>query len=374
MNNTNINDRHTVQIFDYCADGAGVARLGNGCVVFVEKAVRGDICEIIITKILKNVCHAVIGKIIKPSEHRIAVDCPYYDSGEAGASDSATRLCGGCDFRHVSYGEELFAKRKRVNDALRRIGGTDIEAGDILTTGKIIGYRNNIQLKTDGKNIGFYSGKSHDIINIDYCFLAGEEMNKEIKQGVSRIRTSVEKIGDLTFKISPESFFQVNSEAALLLYEKAREYADLKPHEFLLDLYCGTGSTTLFLARNAGRALGVELSAAAVADAKENAALNNIGNVDFLCADVSLLETGGLAPDCIVIDPPRKGLAPGALKKTEELAPARIIYISCNPATLARDIKLLHNYEVKQISAVDMFPRTKHIECVAKLERKKGAL
>ena len=358
MEKVNLNDKHTVEILDYSADGAGVARLGNGYVVFVDGAVRGDVCEIAITKALPRACCAKIEELIKPSAHRIKVDCPVFGR------------CGGCDYRHISYEEELFAKRKRVSDALRRIGSVEIEVEEILSTGKINGYRNNIQLKSDKNKIGFYSKNSHEIVEIKKCLLVNEDMNEAIRQGSVNIRTTTEKIGDLTFCISSEAFFQVNTEAALLLYEKAREYADLKPHEFLLDLYCGTGAITLFLGRGTKAALGVELNAAAIADAKENAARNGIKNVEFLCVDAAELDTSGLLPDCVTVDPPRKGLSPGALRKIEELAPARVIYISCDPATLARDIKRLESYEVKRASAVDMFPRTRHVECVVLLNRK----
>jgi 23S rRNA (uracil1939-C5)-methyltransferase len=350
MERLNPGSKFIVNIYDYSADGAGVARLENGCVAFISGAVRGDVCEIVITKVLKRACFAEIEKIIEPSIHRIPVDCAVFGR------------CGGCDFRHISYEEELYAKRRRINDALSRIGGVSIEAEDILTTGKIIGYRNNIQLKTDGRKTGFYSRNSHEITEVKHCLLVNDEFNEKLRRGQINIRTSFETIDGLKLKISPESFFQVNTEAALLLYEKAREYAALKPHEFLLDLYCGTGSITLFLARDAGRALGVELCESAVADAKENAVLNNINNTEFLCADAS-----ALAPDCIVADPPRKGLTIDVLRKIEELSPQRIIYISCDPATLARDIKLLGSYEVTRVCAVDMFPRTKHVECVVKL-------
>jgi 23S rRNA (uracil1939-C5)-methyltransferase len=351
-------NKHIVEIFDYSTDGAGVARLADGCVVFVDGAVRGDVCEVIIIKALKRVNYAKIERIITPSIYRIPVDCAVFGK------------CGGCDFRHISYEEELFAKRKKVNDALKRIGGVSIEVEDILTTGKTNGYRNNIQLKTDGEKIGFYSKSSHEIVEIEHCLLVNDEMNEKLQQGFTNIRTSVETIGDLTFKISPESFFQVNTEAALLLYEKAREYAALQPHEFLLDLYCGTGTITLFLARDVKKALGVELCAEAINDANENAIFNNISNVEFLCKNVSELETSELAPDCIIVDPPRKGLAAEVIRKIEELASPRVVYISCDPATLARDIKLLENYDVKRVCAVDMFPRTKHIEVITKLERK----
>jgi tRNA/tmRNA/rRNA uracil-C5-methylase (TrmA/RlmC/RlmD family) len=359
MEKINKNDKYIVDIIDYSADGTGVAKLSDGCVVFVDGAVRGDVCEVTITKVLSRVCRAEIVEIIEPSEHRIPVDCPIFGR------------CGGCDFRHISYEEELFAKRKRVNDALRRIGGLSIDVEDMLSGGKINGYRNNIQLKTDGQKIGFYSKSSHDIVEINECFLVDEKMNEAIRTKKNlHIRSDTEKLGDLTFRISQGAFFQVNTEAAFLLYEKVREYAALKPHELLLDLYCGTGTITLFLARGAKTALGVELNAAAITDARENAALNGISNAEFLCTDVAELDTSNLAPDCIIADPPRKGLSPEALRKIEEFAPPRIVYISCDPATLARDIKLFKNYEVRRVCAVDMFPRTRHVECVALLERK----
>jgi 23S rRNA (uracil1939-C5)-methyltransferase len=355
----------TVEIFDYTSDGDGVGRLGNGCIVFVENAVRGDACEVEITKTHKSSCYGKIKKIINPSQHRIQaieVDCPYY------------KQCGGCDYRHISYEEELFAKRKRVNDALARIAGiagTGKEVEDILTTGKTNGYRNNIQLKTNGNKIGFYKKQSHDIVEIEHCLLVNEDMNKSIKNRHSlndlHIRSSIEVLGDLTFRVSPKSFFQVNTEATLLLYEKAREYADLQSHETLLDLYCGIGTITLFLARYVNKAIGVEINADSISNAKENAAMNNIHNVEFLCEDVSKLDINELLDfkaDCIVVDPPRAGLDKATLSKIEEASPKRIVYISCNPATLARDIKRLSRYEVKRVCAVDMFPRTKHVECV----------
>jgi tRNA/tmRNA/rRNA uracil-C5-methylase (TrmA/RlmC/RlmD family) len=345
-----------VEIIDYTAEGAGVARLANGRVVFIEGAVRGDICEIAVTKALSRVCFGKIVKIISPSEHRIQTDCPVFGR------------CGGCDFRHITYGEELFAKRKRVNDALRRIGGVSIEIETLLTTGKINGYRNNVQLKSDGKKIGFYAKNSHEIVEVDKCLLIPEQINIH-EQNCTKIRTITETIGDLTFRISPESFFQVNTEAALLLFEKAREYAALQPHETLLDLYCGTGTITLFLARDAARAIGVEVNSAAVENARENAALNNIHNADFVCADVATIDLNDFNPDCVVVDPPRRGLDSVSLQSIADLRPPRIVYVSCDPATLARDIKAFAGYEVARVCAVDMFPRTRHVECVGLLRR-----
>ena len=357
------------QIIDYSSNGAGIAKSDTGCVVFVDGAVRGDVCEIEITKQQKRVSHGRIVRIISPSQHRIPVDCPYFDPGEAGTPAGAPR-CGGCDYRHISYEEELFAKRKRVNDALRRIGGVNIEVEDILTTGEINGYRNNIQLKSDGKKVGFYAKNSHDIVPIDRCLLVNNEMNSEIRKGKTKIRTSTETIGDFAFHISKESFFQVNTKAAKLLYDKAREYAALQSCETLLDLYCGTGTITLYLGRDAKSAVGVEINEKAVENARVNAAANNIHNVEFLCMDAAKLDSCDYF-DCIVVDPPRRGLDSLTIENLAGLNPARLVYISCDAATLARDIKSIcgYGYEVTRACAVDMFPRTKHVECVALLEK-----
>jgi tRNA/tmRNA/rRNA uracil-C5-methylase (TrmA/RlmC/RlmD family) len=269
-------DRFDVKIEGYNSEGAGVAKFKDSYsanplsrVIFVNNAVRGEFCVIGITGVFPNYCTAKIIQRKKPSKNRITPDCRYYGR------------CGGCNFRHVTYEEELFAKRDIVNSALKRIGGLSVEIEDIYTTGEIIGYRNNVQLKSEDGKIGFYAKSSHDIVEIDKCLLANDKVNAAIRAKdlkTLKIRSDTEKIGDLTLKISPDSFFQVNSKAAEILFGKVREFAALKP--------------------------------------------------------------------------------------------PRLVYVSCNPSTLARDLKLFgeHGYKVARICAVDMFPRTKHIECVVLLK------
>jgi 23S rRNA (uracil1939-C5)-methyltransferase len=202
-----------------------------------------------------------------------------------------------------------------------------------------------------------------------------------------------------TFRLSPRSFYQVNHDQAQRLYEKAVELADLHGTETVLDLYCGTGTITLALSRKAGKAVGVEVIPEAVEDAKENAARNGVDNVEFFCADVVQAVGGGAStpradgsvrnagrpgagpcgdsgqlpkPDVIVVDPPRKGLAPEAAEAMVNMAPERIVYVSCDPATLARDVKLLtaRGYALTHAEAYDLFPRTFHVETVVQLVRK----
>ena len=180
----------------------------------------------------------------------------------------------------------------------------------------------------------------------------------------------------LRFKISPFSFWQVNRSQAERLYEKAREYADLKGDEVLLDLYCGTGTIGLSMARDCGKLIGVEIIEDAVRDAEENAAINGVENARFICADASeaaeQLRNEGVRPDVVILDPPRKGCGEALVKTIRGMAPHRVVYVSCDPATLARDLKYFdeNGYQTEEVTPCDMFPRTAHVETVVLLSRK----
>jgi len=184
-------------------------------------------------------------------------------------------------------------------------------------------------------------------------------------------------LGELKFRISPLSFFQVNPAQTEVLYEKAVEYAGLSGKETVFDLYCGIGTISLFMARHADRVYGIEVVKAAVEDARINADLNNINNVNFLTGKardvIKHLYDKNILADVVVLDPPRKGCHKALLEVLVEKRPERIIYVSCNPSTLARDLKMLREggYEIKEIQPVDMFPHTAHVECVVRLCREK---
>ena len=186
----------------------------------------------------------------------------------------------------------------------------------------------------------------------------------------------VEKVGGLQFRVSTRSFFQVNTVQAETLYRQAESLAGLTGRETVYDLYCGTGTIGLYLAGKAGRVIGIEEVEAAVEDARLNARANGITNAQFMAGKAEtllpqLLESGP-RPDVVVLDPPRKGCAATLLEALAQTAPARIVYISCNPATLARDLKILRerSYSVKEVQPVDMFPHTSHVECVIGMQRK----
>ncbi|MFY0699028.1 MAG: 23S rRNA (uracil(1939)-C(5))-methyltransferase RlmD [Balneola sp.] len=186
----------------------------------------------------------------------------------------------------------------------------------------------------------------------------------------------VDKIGDHTFKIHPNAFFQTNTAQAERLYETAREFADLKDGEIVYDLYCGVGTLSLFMSQKADKVLGIELVDVAVQNAKFNAKENNIGNVSFIKGDMKDVFTQEMvdkfgAPDVLITDPPRAGMHPDVVKRLKELKVPKLVYVSCDSSTMARDLKeLAEVYDVQEVQPVDMFPQTYHVEAVAKLRLK----
>ncbi|MCV9886279.1 23S rRNA (uracil(1939)-C(5))-methyltransferase RlmD [Metabacillus halosaccharovorans] len=212
---------------------------------------------------------------------------------------------------------------------------------------------------------------------------------KSIVQNINNKRTNVifgdetkvlwgeeyiyDKIGDVKFAISARSFYQVNPEQTKILYDKALEYAGLTGEESVIDAYCGIGTISLFLAQKAKRVFGVEIVPEAIEDAKRNAELNGMTNAEFAVGEAEVVipewYKQGNTADVIVVDPPRKGCDEALLKTIIEMKPKRVVYVSCNPGTLARDLQVLElgGYETVEVQPVDMFPHTTHVECVAKL-------
>jgi 23S rRNA (uracil1939-C5)-methyltransferase len=181
-----------------------------------------------------------------------------------------------------------------------------------------------------------------------------------------------DKIGEFEFEISANSFFQTNTRGAQRLYETIKKYADLSSEETVVDLYCGTGAIAIYISRAAKTVIGIEIAESAINDAKNNCRINGISNCRFILGDIKeKLAELTASPDVMVIDPPRAGMHKDVVHKIIELAPVRLVYVSCNPATMARDLGLLkEKYRVLEVQPVDMFPHTYHIESVARLERK----
>lgn len=188
--------------------------------------------------------------------------------------------------------------------------------------------------------------------------------------------TIADRLGEFVFDISAQSFFQVNNAQTEVLYSKAVEYAGLTGSETVIDAYCGTGTISLFLAKQAASVYGIEIVVPAIENAKRNAERNKVGNVEFIAGDavevMPKLYAQGIRPDVIVVDPPRAGCEHPVLETFARMRPERIVYVSCNPASLARDLAVLSElgYQTEEIQPVDMFPQTYHVECCVLLQRK----
>lgn len=187
-----------------------------------------------------------------------------------------------------------------------------------------------------------------------------------------------DKLGEFTFKISPMSFYQINPVQTEKLYNLAVRSAGLTGNEEIFDLYCGIGTIGIFASKYAKKVYGIEIVPQAIEDAKENAKINHVTNAEFMVGDVEfalseLIEKRNIRPEVVFVDPPRKGLDNTTIQNLIKVAPKKIVYISCNPATLVRDLKMLEEkYEIKEITPVDMFPFTKHVECVSVLNIKQS--
>jgi len=415
-----------IEIHDIGSSGEGVG-YAEGLTWFIEGALPGEEIEAEVLVQKKSYGRAQIKEIIKKSPHRAVPPCPYY-----------TR-CGGCQLMHLEYSQQLKMKKKRVVDALERVGKIENPpVHDCVPSPKQLAYRNKIQLQ---KGFGYYARGSNTLVEVDHCAIhneIGEEVYKNIHTLVAGkvrhllIKTAMhskqvlivlvtdqmptpnlkaiakkikeqpfvagvvhnlnqsegnvvlgkkyyllegvdtieENICGLTFNISPASFFQVNKDQAENLYAKAIECADLKGDEVVFDAYCGVGTLSLLAAKHAKKVIGVECVPEAIADAKMNAKANAIANVEFICGMVEKTTLPSI--DVALINPPRKGMDAQVIEQLGKLKPKKLVYVSCNPATLARDLKELisHGYQFEGAYPFDMFPQTAHVEVVAKLSQR----
>ena len=445
------NEIYETTIVDYTAEGLGVARI-DGCAVFIPNAIAGERCRVRIEKVGKTWAAGKIVELLERSAHRINRACP------------VAKLCGGCDFHHMDYEEELRLKAQRVRSCLNRIGGEQLEDVPILGAPTCENYRNKAQYPVASKNgrvyAGFFKAGTHQVVENDRCGILPEEMDRVkdaviayanefrvsaydeaahqgllrhiyVRRGavsgqilvclaingrkipkeaalIARLRkipgfttlvlsVNTKKgntvLGDefltlcgpgyiedtlcgLNFRLSPRSFYQVNHHQAQRLYRCAIQQAGITKDDTVLDLYCGVGTITLAMAAAAGKVIGVEVVAQAVEDARDNAKRNGIENAEFFCGDAGQaaleLEKQGVKADVVVVDPPRKGLNADTIEALARFAPRRIVYVSCDPATLARDVALLkeRGYTLQSATAADLFPRCAHVESVECLTRR----
>lgn len=386
--------------FDH--QGRGIAHYNNK-VYFIFNALPDEEVEIEILKEKKNI---VTGKVIKyykkNDDLRTDTKCPFYG------------ICGGCDIMHIK--DQNGYKLDKLNNIINKYVDKNIKVLDVVNLNEY-NYRNKITLQVCNNEIGLYKKNSNDIVCIDKCYLVDDRINKIIdlikkNQNLNGIKQIVIKcmdesmvtfigddnvnydylksvvdsiyvnkknvygkskitvyMGNFKFLVSSESFFQVNTLVANAMYNYIDSLIDKT--NVIFDLYCGTGTIGIFVSNKANRVIGLEINSEAVRDANENKKINNINNIDFYEGDASsIVKKTDLKPDVIIVDPPRSGLDDKMIMDINKLLPKKIIYVSCDPMTLARDLKKLDNYNIISIKGFNMFPNTYHVESVTLLERK----
>ncbi len=397
-------------------EGKGVLKL-NGMVVFVPKTLPGEKVRFRLIEKKKNYGIGKLIEVVDKSDKRVEPKCPYYNE------------CGGCNLRHPASDYNLLFKKEKVETALRKIGKINIKVNDVIPSKKEDYYRNKASFKVENNKIGFYIEGTYQLVDIEKCLLLDNMINDSlsvirnyikdnnnsiksitIKKGnakneilidiysiddddviivdyliknINNLKTVIfndkvcfgdgyinQIIGDLMFNCSSKSFFQVNPYNVEKLYDLAIKNANLKKDNIVFDLYSGTGTITCLLSSYVKKVIGIEIVEDAVNDANQNASLNNINNVKFICGD-ALKKINSIKEkiNVIFVDPPRSGLDRKLISIIKKINPEKIVYISCNPVTLARDLSYLTDlYEVKDVTPVDMFPNTSHVECVCVLK------
>ena len=386
-----LNEEIIVTIVDDNHNGNGIAKV-NDFPIFVQRAVKDDVVKIKITDLNKKYAKGIVISYIKRSNDVIKVNCPYYEE------------CGGCALLHISKEKENELKKKYISRLFSNYS-ISINCFDRF------GYRNKVTLHVKNQKLGFYKEKTNDLIEISKCLLLDDDINylikslkkidlsliKEIviKKGNDGLLLSIKgklnnkdmlsltkltklisiyqndkliygkkyiinSLNNIKYNINQNSFFQVNNECAYALYEQVKKY--VKSCDKLLDLYCGTGSIGIYLSDICKEVVGIEINDDSVRCAKENIVNNNIKNYKIIKADASSLKEDNY--DVIVVDPPRSGLNKKVISTLNKIKPKKLIYISCNPSTLKRDINLLHEYKLLDLKVFNMFPCTGHIECI----------
>lgn len=408
-----INDIVELEIEKLDHQGRGIAKK-DGKVFFVSNGLPGEKLLVKIDKIKKNIVNAHIKKFINISKDRTKSICKYFDK------------CGGCDLLHLSYNHQIAFKENKIKEIMTKFCNYNFKINPIMKSDRILNYRNKVTFQIDNK-LGFYERGSNKIVPVNNCQIINIKVNDllriinedNIAKNISNIiiRNNIndeillivetkgtfdkykfstlvsnyvnsliidnevifgagkimEQLGKYKFIISPSSFFQINTIQTINLYNKIKEYANLNKEDILLDLYCGTGTIGIYLSEECKKVIGIEINQSAIKDANENKKINKINNIDFICGDaLQEIKKINLKPDVIVIDPPRAGLDKKNIDNILQFNASRIVYVSCDPITLARDLNILgKDYNILELTPVDMFPNTCHVECVSVLHRKK---
>jgi 23S rRNA (uracil1939-C5)-methyltransferase len=364
-----------LKIEDVAFGGKGVAR-EHGKAVFVPYTIEGELVSAEIVREKKQFAEAELVEVKQSSSHRVRPECPYFGR------------CGGCVYQHIDYQHQLAIKWRQVRDALQRIGKLkDVHMRPIIPSPRQYAYRNRITVHARDGVIGFFRRDSHQLIDVERCPISRDEVNRALAE-LREQRHVRDRHYTLRTAPEPRVFSQVNNEVAGALRDLIVDLV-LPNQDLLIDAYCGAGFLAKALLDKFDRVIGVDWDRFAIAAANENATeketyiagdveseLQKVGAVHLnrpTCENDTLDgRLRSIAPTTMIVDPPATGLSGAVRKAISELAPKNLIYVSCNPPTLARDLKeLQHKFAVNSITPLDMFPQTAGIEVLAHLEAQK---
>ena len=379
-------------------------------ICFVPNALPGENVEIDIVRSNRKFYEAEVINYITKSSDRINPTCPYFS------------ICGGCQFLNMNIDKENDFKTMKVKHLMEKIGNIDSDKVLDCISLNEFNYRNKVTLHVQDKKLGFYKEKTNELIEIDNCSLLRNEINDALPiiknivsnpkndiievmircgnredsfmidftglvtdltgldkyfnniyiNGVCSNKKFISDIGNLRYYVSPKSFFQVNGDVVVPLYNEVLDYCTSNNCRNVLDLYCGAGTISLYIADVVDSVLGIDSCSDAIDNANDNKKLNVVDNVEFICSKVEdYIDKLVDNYDLVVVDPPRSGLDNKTIDYLKKINSKSIIYISCDPATLARDLNLLKDkYNIIKIQPYNMFPKTYHCESVTVLERR----
>jgi tRNA/tmRNA/rRNA uracil-C5-methylase (TrmA/RlmC/RlmD family) len=371
-----IGDKISLTIEDIAFGGEGVGRVRaeeRDFVVFVPFVITGETVEVEITEVKKNFARAKLLRVEKASPQRVEAPCVYFGK------------CGGCQYQHMAYEEQLRVKQKQIADLFERVGkiSRDVVA-PVIGCPSPYGYRNRIMVRSQWNkpeqklNIGFVRGDCGLVEDVEKCIISEPAINEQLqyvrahpppKGGIKVVL----RVQPENWELPPDSFFQNNFFLLPALVETARGFLQAGKAKHLADLYCGVGFFGIELADSIETFVGVEYDRRAIRAAEMNALSRKITNGRFIPARVEdvlpgLLEKISAGETAVLIDPPRKGCGPEILNLLRKIRPRQVIYVSCHPATMARDLNILCAdgvFELLHVQPLDMFPQTQHVECVA---------
>lgn len=344
-----------LKIEDVAFGGKGVGR-ENGKAVFVPFTIEGELVSAEIVREKKQFAEAEIIDLRESSPHRVQPECPYFGR------------CGGCAYQHIEYEHQLAIKWRQVRDILERIGKLKgVPMRPIIPSPVAYASRNRITVHAQEGVIGYFRRDSHQLIDVERCPIAMDEVNRALAD----LRENQVRDGHYTLraKSGPRVFLQTNDAVASALRDLIVQLIP-SSQELLIDVYCGAGFFAKALLEKFQRVIGIDWDKFAIAVAKESATAKEVyvaGNVDEEIRGA--LSKAGRTKTAVIVDPPATGLTPTVRQAIVDLAPATLVYVSCNPATLARDLKeLTEIFAVESVTPLDMFPQTAEIEVVAHLQ------